>query len=452
MANSQRRRLDSSGRTFMPMNMDISDNDEFMTLPKVIIVFLVFASYIVWIMWGKNAGLSLFGWLLTFVILTFVDQLLLRYIVFQEKYYYKIWQRDRALGDPKASIFWNIASIRKTSSGDILVYSDMKLGCMLELEKDTIIGRESDNMEKHFDAWSEFYKQLHLLGFKYVQMNIMEPAGKDVRLDELADIASNAKNEGVRTVLEYATGYMKEISRATLNEKDYLLIYTTNTNKMNTLISDVMDIAGKLLDGAYASVRIMTASEIYQLPKELWNVGYFDGVEAQMDVYKHSGYVIKKPFKITRLATNSGSIDIGTKEENRINKASKLLDNGNISYQDWDIDSVIAGKFETGYYGKIVSESNDSNSLEQVDSKVNKKPGKVKNKKERVAKENSVKKKSVNEKVSKNNSPKTKVNPIKEKPNKTKKVKKSNDDGFMLEEDMFDEIDKVDEINDDEVF
>ena len=97
MANSQRRRLDSSGRTFMPMNMDISDNDEFMTLPKVIIVFLVFASYIVWIMWGKNAGLSLFGWLLTFVILTFVDQLLLRYIVFQEKYYYKIWQRDRAL-------------------------------------------------------------------------------------------------------------------------------------------------------------------------------------------------------------------------------------------------------------------------------------------------------------------------------------------------------------------
>ena len=80
-------------------------------------------------------------------------------------------------------------------------------------------------MEKHFDAWSEFYKSLNLMGYRYVQMNIMEPAGKDVRLDELADIASHAKNEGVRTVLELSTGYMKEISRATLNEKDYILIY-----------------------------------------------------------------------------------------------------------------------------------------------------------------------------------------------------------------------------------
>ena len=185
MANSQRRKLDSSGRMFMPMNMDISsDNDNFMTLPKIIVVFFLFMSYILWVMWGKNVGLSLFGWVFTFVILTFVNQLLMRYIVFQEKYYYRIWKRDKEYGDPKASIFWNISSIRKTGSGDVLVYSDMKLGCILELEKDTIIGRESDNMEKHFDAWSEFYKSLNLMGYRYVQMNIMEPAGKDVRLDE----------------------------------------------------------------------------------------------------------------------------------------------------------------------------------------------------------------------------------------------------------------------------
>lgn len=444
MANSQRRKLDSSGRTFMPMNMDISDNDEFMTLPKIIVVFLVVMSYVVWVMWGKNIGLNLFGWLFTFVILTFIDQLLLRYIVFQEKYYYRIWKRDRELGDPKASIFWNIASIRKTGSGDILVYSDMKLGCILELEKDTIIGRESDNMEKHFDAWSEFYKYLHLLGYRYVQMNIMEPAGKDVRLDELADIASNAQNEGVRTILEYATGYMKEISRATLNERDYILIYTTNTNKMNVLVSDIMDAASKLLDGAYSSVRIMNASEIYQLPKELWNVGYFDGVEAQMDVYRHSGYVIKKPFKITRLLTNSGIIDINQNDERRINKASKLLDNGNISYSDWDMDSVLSGKFESGNYKNIVSESkNDSLDIQnkKTDKKI-KKP--VKNKVDKKEKER-VNKKEISKKPSKDNIKSNK----KEKANLNKKVKNKNDDGFMLNDDMFDEIDSMDSSVDD---
>lgn len=381
--NSQRRRIDSSGRTFMPMNMDISDNDEFMTLPKVIVLFCIIASYVVWVVWGRNISLNIIGWIITFIGLTFIDQLLLRYIIFQEKYYYSIWKRDKRYGDPKASIFWNISSYKRTGVGDIMVYSDLKLGCFLELEKDTIIGREQDSMEKHFDAWSEFYKHVHLLGYKYVQMNIMEPAGKDIRLDELADIASNSKNEGVRTVLEYSTGYMKEISRATLNEKDYILIYTTQTNKMNSIINDVQEVSSHLLDGAYASVRIMTAQEVYQLPKELWNVGYFDGIEAQMDVYKHSGYSIKNPFKITQLNTYGGqAIKITPVEERRITKASKLLDNEKISLEDWSIDSVLSGEFERNQYKTMVSDNKSIHaSVERVTEPVLTKEKKKKEKK-----------------------------------------------------------------------
>lgn len=385
--NSQRRRIDSSGRTFMPMNMDISDNDEFMTLPKIIVLFCILASYVVLVIWGRNIQLNIFGWLITLVGLTFINQLLLRYIVFQEKYYYSIWRRDKRYGDPKASIFWNISSYKRTGVGDIMVYADLKLGCFLELEKDTIIGREQDSMEKHFDAWSEFYKHLHLLDYKYVQMNIMEPAGKDVRLDELADIASNSKNEGVRTVLEYSTGYMKEISRATLNEKDYILIYTNKTNKMSNIINDVQEISAHLLDGAYASVRIMTAQEVYQLPKELWNVGYFDGIEAQMDVYKHSGYSIKSPFKITQLNTYGGeSIKITPVEERRIEKASKLMDNNKIAIEDWNIESVLSGEFERNQYKTIVSDS------KSIHESVERKMAPAVVKKEKVKKEKPSKK------------------------------------------------------------
>jgi hypothetical protein len=334
-------------------------------------------------------------------------------------------------GDPKASIFWNIASIRKTGMGDILVYSDMKLGCILELEKDTIIGRESDSMEKHFDAWSEFYKSLHQYGYKYVQMNIMEPAGKDVRLDELAEIAANSKNEGVRTVLEYSTGYMKEISRATLNEKDYILIYTPNINRMNSIIGDVMEIAGKLLDGAYATVRIMSANEVYQLPKEIWNVGYFDGIEAQMDVYKHSGYSIKSPFKITQLVRSDySSTVVSDMAERRIIKASKLLDNNKISYADWNIDDAMAGKFENGNYSKIVSEDNNNDSVnnsKNVKSKTNAKT-KVHSEKSNVIK----KKEKKGPKPPKSGT-------------KTKFGSKKKDDGLKLDESSLNEV--IDEIN-----
>ena len=242
---------------------------------------------------------------------------------------------------------------------------------------------------------------------------------------------------------------MKEISRATLNEKDYILIYTTSINKMNTIVTDIMDIAGKLLDGAYASVRIMNASEIYQLPKELWNVGYFDGVEAQMDVYRHSGYVIKNPFKIKALRTSDYKvIDINPREEKRIQKASKLLDNGNISYSAWNMNDVLDGKFETSNYNNIISDSTHVESDDVLDNKT--KPLK----KDKVVKTEKSIKKNTPVKVEKTSNKDKSKSIKKDKSIKHTKLgkKKSNDDGFKLEDDMFDEIDNNEKIDDDELF
>lgn len=396
--NSQRRKIDSQGRTFIPMNMDISsDNDEFMSIHKVIVLFFVLLSYIVITAWGKSIGLNIIGWVLCLILLTLLNIFLVRYIVFEEKYYFRIWKRDKKIGNPKASIFWNISSIRKTPLGDILVYADLKIACILELEKDTIIGREIDSAEKHFDAWSEFYKYLNMSKYKYCQMNIMEPAGKDIRLDELADEASHAQNPGVRQILELSVGYMKEISRATLNEMDYILVYTTNTNKMNSIVNDVMEAGSRLLNGAYASVRIMTEAEIYQLPREINNVGYFDGVEAQMDVYKHSGYSIKNPLHISGIIKENKYVPIDEKISKKIEKASKLLDNGNISVEEWGFDEISNGKFERLDYKSIVSEDETPNLDDFNFDKANKKSKvkKEKPKKERIKKESVKKSKNV---------------------------------------------------------
>lgn len=398
--NSQRRKIDSQGRTFIPMNMDISsDNDEFMSIHKVIVLFFVLLSYIVITAWGKSIGLNILGWVICLILLTILNIYLVRYVVFEEKYYFRIWKRDKRIGNPKASIFWNISSIRKTPLGDILVYADLKIACILELEKDTIIGREVDSAEKHFDAWSEFYKYLNMSKYKYCQMNIMEPAGKDIRLDELADEASHAQNPGVRQILELSVGYMKEISRATLNEMDYILVYTTNTNKMSSIVNDVMEAGSRLLNGAYASVRIMTEAEIYQLPREINNVGYFDGVEAQMDVYKHSGYSIKNPLHISGIIKEDKFVPIDEKTYKKIEKASKLLDNGNISVEEWGLDEIANGKFEKLDYKSIVSSDETPNldefNLNKVDNK-KKKFKKESPKKEVVKKEKKISKNKIN--------------------------------------------------------
>ena len=347
--NSSRRRRDGSGRTFMPKNMDIGDRqDSFMTTPKLFISVALFGMFVIWFIWAGSRELTALGYIITFIPVAFVGQWMLRYGIFQEKYYYKIWQRDKQLGNPTPSTFWNIASIRTSSLGDVLVFADLKIGCVLELEKDTIIGRAADNQERHYDAWSEFYKALNLKGYSFVQLNVMEPAGKDVRLKELSDIALASPNAGVQLVLEASVSYMKEISRATLNERDYILVYTKSTSKMDTIVEDATEFGSKLLNGSYAAVKVLSSKEVFNLMRDIWNVSVFNGIEAQMDVYKHTGLKISEPFKLLTIYKDNFStqIEMDKKNTERIKKASKLLDNARISVSEWDIDTILAGKYD----------------------------------------------------------------------------------------------------------
>ena len=378
--NSQRRRRDASGRTFMPKNMDIGDRqDSFMSTPKLFMLVGIFLIFVVWFLWAGTIGLSKFGYMVTGVPVLFIVQLIVRYGIFQEKYYYKIWQRDKQLGNPTASAFWNVASIRTSSLGDVLVFADLKIGCVLELEKDTIIGRASDNQEKHYDAWSEFYKALNLKDYSFVQLNIMEPAGKDVRLQELSDIAVSSPNAGVQMVLEASVGYMKEISRATLNERDYILVYTKKTSKMDTIVEDAIEFGSKLLEGSYAAVKVLSSKEAFNVMRDLWNVNVFNGIEAQMDVYRHAGYKIEEPLKVVTIFKDNFNtqIELDKKATDRLKKASKLLDNSRISVAEWDIGEILEGKYDAIDLDTVLDVTY-SGDVEETVQKVNERNRKIK--------------------------------------------------------------------------
>ena len=392
--NSDRRTLDSSGRSFMPKNMDISDaNDAFMSTPKLFTAFGLFAMYAIWFIWAGTSNLNFIGYVITFIPLTFIAQIILRLVIFQERYYYKIWCRDKEIGNPKPSIFWSISSVRTSSLGDVLVFSDMKMGCVLELEKDTIIGRASDNEERHYDAWSEFYKQINLAGYSFVQLNVMEPAGKDVRLTELSDIAVKSPNDGVKLVLEASVGYMKEISRATLNERDYILIYTTNLNKLDTIVSDVVELGSEILNGAYAAARVLSAKEVFTVMQDIWNVSVFNGVEAQMEVYRHSGIKMTNPFKLVNIYKDDMSkvVEVTPQVEKRLTKASTLLSNARITVGDWNIDDILRGKYDSIDLDTVLA-VNYTEDIEEVLTKREERKRKEKEYQEKLKQERKAKK------------------------------------------------------------
>lgn len=351
MASWDRMVHDSQGRIFVPMNVDAtSDNDSFLTIPKGITIISIIIAYVALIAWGTSTGLTIFGWIICLAFVTFVSQLLLRYIVFQETYFYKLWRKEKELGTPKASRFWSIASIRKTPSGDVLVFQDLKVGVLIELERDTIIGRAVDNKERHYDAWSECYRAAITMGLNIAQLNLMQPAGRDERFNEMSDLASRATNKNVRRLLEINTGHMRNISSNTLDEHDYLLIYSKNINKIDSILMEALEAVSYLMDGAYVGARVLTESEVYQLPRENFNVKFFDGVEAQMSVYRGSGVQMKVPFKIRRIEFEGDKrVTMNPQLNSKIEEAVKLLNNEQIPYAEWSVLDALGGKWSSQY-------------------------------------------------------------------------------------------------------
>lgn len=343
--NSERREINKEGKMFIPMNMTgNTDNEHFINVFKLIVMGgLVFMTVI---LYGKlNNNATILGYVVITIIYLLFVQFIVRKLILEENYFFKMWNKTRAYENPTPSIFWNISSISHTKFGDIVIFSDMKIGCFVKLERDTIVGKVSDYAEHHFDAWSDFYREVNLRNLGLAQMNIMEPAGKDTRIDDLALLASHCENFAVRDLLEQEVGYIKEISRATLSESDYILLYDKSVTHLDTLINDVNDCITKLLEGAYAEAKILKEKEIYQLPKDTFNVEYFDGISAQINVYKSANYKVKPVMIIDSIGFDDKSlIRLEDKERNIITKLASLIKDGSLSFGEWSTREALKGK------------------------------------------------------------------------------------------------------------
>lgn len=281
----------------------------------------------------------------TALILVFIDQLVLRYLIFEEKYYYRMYQKMKQYEISTPSVFWNISTMRETEDGAVLVYADGKVGVIIRVERDTITGKNSDFREIHYDALSDFYKEINLKNLKFIQMNIMEQAGKDPRLQELDKLVIKAENKNIAKIVEAQVGYIKKVTRATLFESDYFLVYCDDLNRAESIVTDTIDCVYKLLDGAFIGFRILNSNEVLDYIKEEYGVKYFDYTEATVNMYRNSGVHIAKAFKITGVSyISEEKADIGNVENNRLITLASYINKGIIKHGEWTIKEALSGK------------------------------------------------------------------------------------------------------------
>ena len=117
--------------------------------------------------------------------------------------------------------------------------------------------------------------------------------------------------------------YIKSITRATLYESEYLLIYTRDTNKARYMASEINDILYKILDGAYVGFRIMEAQEIMELIKEMYGVKLFDPGEAMLNVFSKSGNALNDAFELRSVTYENGKVESFELREEKLERLKR---------------------------------------------------------------------------------------------------------------------------------
>ncbi|MBO5389807.1 MAG: hypothetical protein J6A59_17065, partial [Lachnospiraceae bacterium] len=348
MANTKRRSeyIDRNGNMFMPMNVEGGVwNEHFITTPKLICIVLIVLSIFIIFTYLQSNGSGLGGYLICVGTWALISINVLRFIVFEEKFYYKMYLelKDHEISSP--ALFWDIASIKDTDDGAIVTYSDARIGIMVKVERDTITGKTKEFRETHYDAISDFYREVATNRYSFVQMNIMEQAGKDPRLTELSKVVYKSDNDNICKLMEMQVGHIKNITRSSLYESDYFLFYTPDLSKVDTIIQDISECIFKLLDGAYISYKVLNSKDIVDFVKEEYGVNYFNSTDASLQMFDRASANVIAPFTVKGILWTDGeNQELTSKEINNLRSITSSVIRETKEQKDISLKSTLYRK------------------------------------------------------------------------------------------------------------
>jgi len=343
VASSKRVYTNNNGKMFIPMNVEGGSwNENFITTPKLVVLGVSLFTFITLVIWLKSIYASITAYIIFIGMYFLIVQYILRYIVFEEKMYYNVYKQLKKYKITTPELFWKISHIKELNNGAILTYVDGKVGVLIKLERDTITGKSVDFKEVHYDAISDFYKELVTRRYNFIQMNLMEQAGNDPRLVELDKLNNNTTNANLNKLMEKQIGYIKSITHRTLYESDYFLIYTNDLNKKDRILEDVLDSLSRILEGCFIGFKILNIKDILEIIREVYGVKYFNYTEAMLSIYNDRVDASKKPFKISEIVYSDGTKQKLTEVESKIlNKISNDLLNGTLDINKVSIKDKI---------------------------------------------------------------------------------------------------------------
>lgn len=309
-----------NGKIFLPINIDgLEETDHFMTIPKLVALGILGVFLIIIIGSASQGGINLFAGLFIWFI---IAQYVIRYVVFEEKRYYKAYMQTKQVEVCTPAEFFKITAVRETSNGSVILFQNRQVGVLVRLERGTVVGRLNDFMGEHYDAMSEMFRALLRAKLKFLVMDVCESTGNESTVDALGRLTVNSTNKNINKLMELQVGYIKTLVNDTIYSKDYLLIYT-EASRVGTLIAEVEEALRMSMDGAIDGYEIMDQNGISAFVSEYFGVGYFSGE----DVLRAG--VVRKVFKIVGVEYEDGvRITLGDAERKKLEMQVKGIEEG----------------------------------------------------------------------------------------------------------------------------
>lgn len=311
--NSERRPKDMSGnpnKMFMPSTIDSSVEDGFLTGGKLAMLVIIAVAMVLLTSSILGGFMNWVAKTISMVGVTYAAALAFRKGVLSENYYMKVYRDMQEYSETTPALFWDIASIKDTDEGMVFVYSDTKIGVLVELDRDTITGREDNFEETHYDAVSDFYRLLGQNGYSFVRMGMMEAAGSDPRIDELDKLSQRKRdNPNLTILLEEQISYIKKLNRNTLYDRDYILIYTYNIGKAETIAIEAKTMIARLKSGAYKDANVLGAEGVNEFIRNKYGIKHFNMSEAMLGIYAGAAEVSEPAFEIIAIKRKDSTVE-----------------------------------------------------------------------------------------------------------------------------------------------
>lgn len=249
----------------------------------------------IFLLFGKNNS-GIFAKLVIVSLFYYFSFLFIRYVVLREhklrKEYYSQIDTDHELS---LQDIWGIYEIDGEGL-KVCHFRNGKKAIFVKLEKDVIVGRDSDSEFMHYEAIADAYNKAYEVKAVPIHINLMSYVGKDERIDGLYANAGKCSNPDVRVALNSVYSNLEsQLLDETSTFDIYCFIYSSSETDY---VYKTREILTELLKANYMGYIPLGDLELRDLVVDLFNLNKFSVVSAMQDALADSEYSIVVPIEL----------------------------------------------------------------------------------------------------------------------------------------------------------